>query len=107
MSAGAVSVTAGTPAAPEREGHILQVEERGGVHAPGTRGGRGPLRGKRIGRNVTALMNTLCMRTEEGAVPCTLTAATSLHVVTHSVLSAQHDYNYVRIGVQCVTDIGQ
>ena len=64
---------------------------------------------ERSGHNATALMNTLCMHTEEGAVPCTLTAATSLHVVTHSVLSAQHDYScmYVRIGVQCETDMRQ
>ena len=30
MSAGAVSVTAGTPAAPKREGHMLQVQVRVG-----------------------------------------------------------------------------
>ena len=85
MSAGAVSVTAGRPAAPEREGHMLQVQERGGAHVPGS------LRGTRSGHNVMPLMNTFCIHTG-GAVPCT---ATSLHVyiVTHSVMSAQHDYS--------------
>ena len=38
----------------------------------------------RSGHNVMAPMNILCMHTEEGAVPCTLTAATSLHVFVYT-----------------------
>ena len=60
MSAGAVSVTAGTPAAPEREGHMLQVQEGVGhmfqIHSRGTRSGH----------NVMPIVNTFCMHTEEG-----------------------------------------
>ena len=126
-----LAVTAGRPAAPEREGHVLQVQERvghmfqvqkgwgwgtcsryrrgwgtcsryrrdgGGAHAPGTGDGAGDIkRCERSGRNVMPLMSTLCMHTEKGAVPCTLTAATSLHAVTHSVISAQHDYSYMYV----------
>ena len=88
-----MSVTAGTSAAPERDGrmlqvqegaghmlqvqegvghmlqvqegvgHMLQVQERGGAHAPGT--GGGGAHGVRSRHNVTTLMNTLHMHTEE------------------------------------------
>ena len=64
--------------------HTLQVQERG----QGTLGGVGSV------HIVTALMNTLCLPTCRG-VSCLipLTAATSLHVATHSVTSVHNNYS--------------
>ena len=67
-----------------REEHTLQVQERG----------RGTLGGVRSVHIVTALMNIFCLTTcRGGGCPIPLTAATSLHVVTHSVTSVHIDYS--------------
>ena len=72
-----------------REEHTLQVQERG----------RGTLGCVRSVHNVTALMNTLCLPTcRGGGCPIPLTAATSLHVVTHSVTSVHTDYSCMCVG---------
>ena len=48
-------------------GHMLQVQKGWGwAHAPGIGEGAGDIkRHERSGHNATALMNTLCMHTEE------------------------------------------
>ena len=114
-----LAVTAGRPAAPEREGHVLQVQERvghmfqvqerggGGAHAPGTGDGAGDIkRCERSGRNVMPLMSTLCMHTQRRGCPmyldcCYLTARSD----TQCNVCTTRLQLYVRIGVQCETDM--
>ena len=94
---GAVSVTAGTPAAPEREGHMLQVEER-----------VGPIKGHEDQAQYDDTHEYILHAHRGGGCPmqldcCYLTACSD----TQCNVCTTRLQLYVRIGVQCETDMRQ
>ena len=73
---------------------VPPTQSLGDAKPNGTGKGPGTLGGVRSGYNVTALMNTVCQPTcRGGGCPIPLTAATSLHVVTHNVISVHNNYS--------------